>query len=108
MPAFVRRASFITRRLHLFQGHLAPAVLRRENDRDVLTGGFLRGIAKYALGAGIPPFDVPFCVEHHDGVVLYALHHQPEARIRFTEESLRMFAFRDVDGHADEEAAPVS
>src|SRR5687768_6001723 len=108
MPAFAGRTSFFARHLYFLRGYLTPAVFRGKNDRDLSTGGFLRGIAKHALSAGVPHFDVTIRVQHHDAVVLYTLHHQPQTRIRFAEKSFRTLAFGDVDRHAHDEAAPVS
>src|SRR5215208_5271249 len=63
-------------------------VLIGVEDREVLSDDLLGLIALDALGAWIPGGDVPFGVEHEDGVVLDALHQEPEALLALPENLL--------------------
>src|SRR6185436_1459406 len=47
--------------------------------REVPADDLVRRIAEDALGAGVPARHVAVVVEHEDGVVDDAFHHQPEA-----------------------------
>ena len=57
----------------------ARDVRRRIEPGEVLAHDLVRGVALDPLRAGIPAHDATFGVQHHDGGVGHALHHQPKA-----------------------------
>jgi hypothetical protein len=76
-----RKAQYLVRMSALY-------VLIGVEDREVLSDDLLGLVALDAPGPQVPGGDVPLCVEHEDGVVLYTLHQEPEALLALQEQFL--------------------
>ena len=77
--AFFLVAALLRGNTQRLLGVAALGVFPGIENGEVLADDLLCRIPIDALGALIPAGDTPFGVEHEDGVVLYPLHHKPEA-----------------------------
>jgi hypothetical protein len=93
-PALVLEAPLGARHFQLALRLAERALLFRVEARQPLADDLVGLVAEDALGARIPAGDAAFGVEHEDGVVDDAVHHQAEAPFAFHEHALGAMAHR--------------
>ena len=86
-PALLLEAALARRHLQLPLRLAALDLLRRVEAREMLADDLGGGVALDALRAGVPARDAALGIEHEDGVVDDALHHQPEAPLAVGEQA---------------------
>ena len=77
-------------------GGTGVAVLRREEDGDLLAQDLGLGVAEEVLGAGVPTDDPPVGVDGENGEVLEALDHPPQVLLGLAQRLLDPLTLGDL------------